>query len=377
MDTFKREKAKAKGAYTRSRTKLLMTMEGGQSTRAQVIERLDFFAGAFENVICADDNLGSFYENVGELDKLRIMSCEMDGLEADFNETEQIVKGYLERNGSEIAHGSRSTPTGQSSSEQQQLELEIIKQEAEFNRLAQDFERTYVEYQRGTQQKRRGEQHFSKEGVQEALVPQKEAGTAVLSSLSTNEIVTSTPFPPQTSVSEPVHPVVQPIHSQQQLPPRTETSVPFIPSNGVTSPTYSGMHTTPQPSFNLREAQYMTPGKNQPLNSTTDQLSVDSASLLKRVSVPKFSGNKKNYEAWKAAVYSCVDQARATPEYKLLRMRECLQGEALKVVENLGHSAAADEAAKTRLERKYGGARRALTLRVRGIGCLQAHKRRR
>ena len=148
MDTFKREKAKAKGAYTRSRTKLLMTMEGGQSTRAQVIKRLDFFAGAFENVICAYDNLGSFYENVGELDKLRIMSCEMDGLEADFNETEQIVKGYLERNGSEIAHGSRSTPTGQSSSEQQRLELEIIKQEAEFNRLAQDFERTYVEYQR-------------------------------------------------------------------------------------------------------------------------------------------------------------------------------------------------------------------------------------
>ena len=196
------------------------------------------------------------------------------------------------------------------------------------------------------------------------MVPQKEAGMAVLSSLSTNEIVTSTPFPPQTSVSEPVHPVVQPIHSQQQLPPRTETSVPFIPSNGMTPPTYSGMHTTPQPSFNLREAQYMTPGKNQPLNSTTDQLSVDSASLLKRVSVPKFSGNKKNYEAWKAAVYSCVDQARATPEYKLLRMRECLQGEALKVVENLGHSAAADEAAKTRLERKYGGARRALTLRL-------------
>ena len=75
----------------------------------------------------------------------------------------------------------------------------------------------------------------------------------------------------------------------------------------------------------------MTPGKNQPLNSTTDQLSVDSASLLKRVSVPKFSGNKKNYEAWKAAFYLCVDQARATPEYKLLRMRECLQGEALKL----------------------------------------------
>ena len=45
-------------------------------------------------------------------------------------------------------------------------------------------------------------------------------------------------------------------------------------------------------------------------------------------------------------------------------MRECLQGEGLKVIENLGHSAAAYEAAKCRLERKYGGKRRALTLRL-------------
>lgn len=45
-------------------------------------------------------------------------------------------------------------------------------------------------------------------------------------------------------------------------------------------------------------------------------------------------------------------------------MRECLPGEAQRVVENLGHSAAAYEAAKSRPERKYGGPRRALTLRL-------------
>ena len=43
-------------------------------------------------------------------------------------------------------------------------------------------------------------------------------------------------------------------------------------------------------------------------------------------------------------------------------MRQCLQGEALKVIENLGHSVAAYEAAKSPLERKHGGKRRALTL---------------
>ena len=72
----------------------------------------------------------------------------------------------------------------------------------------------------------------------------------------------------------------------------------------------------------------------------------------------------KSIEAWKATFYSCVDQARATPKYKLLRLRECLQGEALKVIENLGHSAAADEAAKPPLEQKYGGKHRALTLHL-------------
>ena len=59
-----------------------------------------------------------------------------------------------------------------------------------------------------------------------------------------------------------------------------------------------------------------------------------------------------------------MDRTGSTPEYKLLRLRECLQGEPLRVIENLGHSAAANEAAKSCLEQKYGGKRRALTLRL-------------
>lgn len=37
---------------------------------------------------------------------------------------------------------------------------------------------------------------------------------------------------------------------------------------------------------------------------------------MKRVSIPKYSDNKKSYDAWKAAFYACVDHARASPEYK-------------------------------------------------------------
>ena len=83
---------------------------------------------------------------------------------------------------------------------------------------------------------------------------------------------------------------------------------------------------------------------------------------LTRVSIPVFKGDKRSYESWRAAFIACIDQAPATPEYKLLQLRQYLSGEALKVVEGLGHSAAAYEAAKDRLERKYGGQRRRINL---------------
>ena len=195
MEKFKREKAKAKGAYTQNRTKLLMTMEGGQSSRTQVIECLDSFAEAFENVVCACKNLESFYETDGDLEKLRAVSCELEAMEGDFNETEQIVKGYLDSSRNDTAHVSRSAPTGQSSIKQRkQLEQEITRQETEFNRIVQDLERTYAECRREIQQKCRGEQQLSKEGVQDMLGPQSEAGMAVFLHPCPMELLRPLPF---------------------------------------------------------------------------------------------------------------------------------------------------------------------------------------
>ena len=62
---------------------------------------------------------------------------------------------------------------------------------------------------------------------------------------------------------------------------------------------------------------------------------------LKRVQIPTFSGNKRNYQSWKAAFLACIDSAPATGEYKLLQLRQYLSGEALNVIENLGHSSTA------------------------------------
>ena len=98
--------------------------------------------------------------------------------------------------------------------------------------------------------------------------------------------------------------------------------------------------------------------------SSTPSLGQDMWKQLKRVLIPVFNGDKKLYEGWKTAFMACVDKAPATPEYKLLQLRQYLSGEALKVVEPLGHSAAAYEAAKERLERKCGGKRRQIALHL-------------
>ena len=76
---------------------------------------------------------------------------------------------------------------------------------------------------------------------------------------------------------------------------------------------------------------------------------------LRRISMPIFDGNKSTHESWKAAFTACIDQAPATPEYKLLKLRQHLTVETLKCIENLEHLAGAYEASKNRLEKKFGG----------------------
>ena len=62
------------------------------------------------------------------------------------------------------------------------------------------------------------------------------------------------------------------------------------------------------------------------------------------------------------AFTACVDNAPATTEYKLLQLRQSLAGEALRTIENLGHSATAYHTAMARLERKFGGHHRQIAL---------------
>ena len=60
---------------------------------------------------------------------------------------------------------------------------------------------------------------------------------------------------------------------------------------------------------------------NSNVQSQTDATLIrqDLWKQLKRVSVPVFTGDKKNYQNSKAAFTACIDQAPATAEYKLLQ----------------------------------------------------------
>ncbi|VDI43476.1 Hypothetical predicted protein [Mytilus galloprovincialis] len=99
---------------------------------------------------------------------------------------------------------------------------------------------------------------------------------------------------------------------------------------------------------------------NKQLNS---ELGSDMWKQLKRVSIPILKGDKRNYQSWKAAFLACIDQAPAAKEYKLLQLRQYVEV-VIQVIENLRNSAVAYAAAKERLERKYVGQRRQITLYI-------------
>ena len=88
---------------------------------------------------------------------------------------------------------------------------------------------------------------------------------------------------------------------------------------------------------------------------------------LRRVSIPKFNGDKTKYESWIAAFSACIDNAPAAPECKLLQKKQYLTGEPLQAAGCFGFSPSAYDAAKDLLERKYGVCRRKLALHLEEI----------
>ena len=85
-------------------------------------------------------------------------------------------------------------------------------------------------------------------------------------------------------------------------------------------------------------------------------------SSLKKVNLPTFNGNIKEYTNWVNSFNACIDKSPISSEAKVLHLRKYLAGDAAKVLEGVGHSHEAYELAKQRLDRRYGGERRKIAL---------------
>ena len=54
------------------------------------------------------------------------------------------------------------------------------------------------------------------------------------------------------------------------------------------------------------------PFESSASNSNSPSIGQDLWRQLKRVEIPKFGGDKKNYQSWKASFIACIDSAPAT-----------------------------------------------------------------
>ena len=66
-----------------------------------------------------------------------------------------------------------------------------------------------------------------------------------------------------------------------------------------------------------------------------DGHAVDANKQLERIRIPKFSGDKKEYQSWWAAFSSGVDEANLSTQFKMLRFESCLEGEVAVTVKGL------------------------------------------
>ena len=69
-ERLKKNMAKYKGAFTRTKTKLLMTLEGGIASKMQVMENLSLLSAVVEDIVRAIENLEAHYEDIGDLARL-------------------------------------------------------------------------------------------------------------------------------------------------------------------------------------------------------------------------------------------------------------------------------------------------------------------
>ena len=315
IESLKQQKAKDKSAFTRIKNKLLSLLdEEDYPSRREVKAACQKLCEVQERTMATMEELSKEYLSSKEKDKRRKLTGEMDKLEAEFSEAHDKAQEYLDSRKDELS--SLATDASQNT-RRRRIEESVVRKSLEKQALEEQVKR---------------EQDIAREESIVQNIVEKQA-------------------------------LEEQVKREQDIARQKEELEELRRQ-------YRSRLFDEEDLLDLKESESkgletgQNPANNGAENRSTPSLGKDMWNQLKRVSIPVFNGDKRLYEGWKTAFMACVDKAPATPEYKLLQLRQYLSGEALKVVEPLGHSAAAYETAKERLERKFGGKRRQIALHL-------------
>ena len=335
-NAFKKDKTRAKSNFTRSLTKLMaLIQEHDLTNRLKVIEarkRLDSYWDILLDILT---NFSDFYTNHKEHKKCERIVGEMERIEEDFYSASKAAREFLD--------SCKEVSTSLSSADMLTINLQHGLN------IARENPETYLK------------EHLRTETPKETFKVQ----CFEQSSHNNDPVPTETQKRCETLQDKTV------ISDNNEAHVRTASA--SLSGCGKVGENHlingqemksigSEMNARAVP-FEPRDQSYGNPSSSS-VKCDTPSIGQDLWRQLKRVQIPVFSGDKKNYQSWKAAFLACIDSAPATGEYKLLQLRQYLSGEALKAIENLGHSAVAYEAAKERLERKFGGERRQIAIYI-------------
>lgn len=324
---LKKEKVRVKSNFTRSRHQLMLLLETDDlPSRRAVKEACKKLESAYVIAMEVTTSLSDLYDSYGESDNCKKVIAESEQIESEFAAASDSAKEYLVSRKDELSSvGSVASET---------LHIDLLQEMNIADTEEKQFPTESAE--RDMRQLLEGKLHQT---------PFQEVRKSEM-----NHNIRNSPY------SNPM--LQQNVYSGNAMQPNVVYELTNVGGSHWTDrlPSDTGFQNVANMSGMNSQA---VPGHPSRSSSAIGQ---DLWKQLKRVQIPVFSGDKRSYQSWKAAFLACIDNAPATAEYKLLQLRQYLSGEALSVIDNLGHSATAYEAAKERLERKYGGKRRQIAI---------------
>ena len=341
METsLKREKARTKSNFTRSRNKMLFLIEKHElPNRGEIEDACSRLDNAMDSAMDAMTSLSDLYMKNKDLENSKKVVLEMEKVEEEFAIAYEAARQCLD------------SQKQQSSETSETLSIDLL------NRMdISDQLENSTEARQSASQESSMDRHYGASLYETSQKVALANYSATLSSSTPLQTDRTTNYSIETRENASVDETEQK-KVNNRMPNKSANDIFMQNHQGTSRENSRFSHVVNESRMNAEAAPFEPTASN-----TVPSIGQDLRRQLKRVQIPVFSGDKRQYQSWKAAFLACIDSAPATGEYKLLQLRQYLSGEALKVIDSLGHSAAAYKAAKDRLERKFGGKRRQIAL---------------